>query len=78
MSTDSPADNKKRRTETVVDSPAESAASQTVCHTESEASVTVCQTREPRESELPQPEDDWIAAQPWEVEMTEPELQQRK
>ena len=69
MSTGSPADNKKRRTETVVDSPAESA--------ESEASVTVCQTREPREPELPQPEDDWTDAQPREVEMTEPELQQR-
>ena len=71
MSTGSPADNKKRRTETVVDSP----ASQTVCHTESEASVTVCQIRERREPEL-QPEDDWTDAQQREVEMTEPELKQ--
>ena len=71
MSTGLPADNKKRRTVTVLDSP----ASQTVCHTESsesevEASATVCQI------ELPQP--DWTDAQPrdWGVEMTEPELQQ--
>ena len=55
----------------MVDSP----ASQTVCRTESEASVTVCQISETREPELPQPEDDWTDAQPWEVEMTEPELQ---
>ena len=75
MSTGSPA-VKKRRTVTVVDSP----ASQTVCHTESssevEASATVCQIRETRQPELPQP--DWTDAQPrdFEVEMTEPELRQ--